>query len=103
MGRNCSVYFDTDVLRTAAERYQKASDELNEIRDELVSGMELLMQVDWRSKAADKLMEQLGCNWSKDVRRYCELVAMLCTLVKDAADKFGALEEDAAALRVDAS
>lgn len=101
MASNLVLKFDPDEIRSAARKLNTYSDEMHGIQKQLKESLQRLREKDWRGKAADKLSQEIGEDWSKTVDRYCDLMKILTKIMDDASATYDDLWEQAKRLRLE--
>lgn len=80
--------FDTDSLRSAAERYQTAAEDLQTLKTDLEQLLGALSGSDWTTAAGKSFETMVKMDWSSNLDRYCDLISTLSAILRDSADEY---------------
>jgi len=95
MAKAKTLYFSTLELQTGRQAFGTATTDLKSMRDKLTTGIEQLRYSGWKSDAADAFFYNIGTTWREDVRRYCDLMDVLCEVLGEACITYEKVESDA--------
>lgn len=91
---NTDLAFDTGVLKKAAREYQKTSDELRQMAEELDRLLAQLKESGWTTPAGTAFYEMTQANWRKNIEKYAALLETLNDILIKASEEYEGLVTD---------
>ncbi|BCN32349.1 WXG100 family type VII secretion target [Anaeromicropila herbilytica] len=92
---NNDFSFDTEIFHKASRAFQKDADSLSEIDKNLVQKIKNLKEIGWKSEAGEKFFDKIDSHWSKDIKRYADLMNDLAVIINYASKQFDTISEQA--------
>lgn len=86
--KGLDLAFDTDALRTAANKYKQVSTDLSALSNQLNSLLSQLVASGWTTNAGKAFQKMVEQDWSEALSRYCDLLETLSSILNEAAERY---------------
>ncbi|MBR2190594.1 MAG: WXG100 family type VII secretion target [Eubacterium sp.] len=91
---NTSLAYDTEAMRSCANRYGEIAEELDELSKNLDTKLKLLSSSGWTTPAGSAFHKMTDRSWQKNIRKYTNLLRTLKKILKSAANEYDDLTSD---------
>lgn len=92
------IKFDTSELNKCAQKVTRLKGELNEAKNKIIDAMDQVKD-GWQGKGADKFESLIDKDWAEHLERYCELMDVLVSLIKEASQTYDRMEDQIESLK----
>ncbi|ROR31758.1 WXG100 family type VII secretion target [Mobilisporobacter senegalensis] len=96
---NNSFCYETEVFAQASKAFNDSAATLKEMKDNLVTRIDDLRNIGWKSDAGNSFFEIIDHNWSNDIERYVDLMEDLSTMITYAIQQFESVSEQAKSIK----
>lgn len=96
---NNSFCYETEVFARASKVFNDSATTLKTMKDSLVTRIDDLRSVGWKSDAGNSFFEIIDQNWSNDIERYVDLMEDLSTMITYAIEQFEEVSEQAKSIK----
>lgn len=88
---NTDLAFDTDVMRSCANRYADVAETLEKLANDLDNCLVELKEKGWTTPAGTAFYEMVNTDWIENIKKYVNLLKTLDRILVSSASKYDAL------------
>lgn len=91
--------YDTDAMRTAANKYEAQADKMLTVKNGLNKSIDTLVSEHWRSDAGKAFEQTYSADWGQNVDKYVAVLMELAKMLRKVASEYDAVTRVAERIR----